>query len=279
MESQDISTSELIKLALNEKDDEARWNYVQTLHQRGNIEVFDIAKNLCESDDSKKITLGADVLGQIGISIESIDLPFKKESVPVLLNLTETNLKSSKNEEDVIAFQSVIFALGRMNDEKAREKILEFTEHQSEDVRSAVVHGILAIEAEDEINALIKLSNDTDEDVRNWATFGLGSQIETNTEEIRQALFNRLNEKTDNDVCDEIRGEALVGLAIRKDERVIAPLIQELSMESVGILAVEAASEISDKRLCEILLKIKDWWDVDEDLLKEAIENCCQNQE
>ncbi len=279
MEFEDTSTSELIKLALYEKDDEARWNYVQTLHQRGDIKVFNIAKILCKSGDSKQIALGADLLGQLGISVESPNLPFKKESISVLLSLTETNLKLSKNEEDITAFQSVIFALGRMDDEKAREKVLEFTEHPSEDTQSAVVHGILAIEAEAEIKALIKLSDDTDEGVRNWATFGLGSQIETDTEEIRQALCNRLNEKIDNDVCDEIRGEALVGLAIRKDKRVIKPLIKELSMESVGILAVEAASEMANKELCEALLKIKDWWDIDAVLLSEAINNCCQNQE
>jgi hypothetical protein len=63
----------------------------------------------------------------------------------------------------------------------------------------------------------------------NWATFGLGSQIEVNTKEIRDALFKRLGEED-----DEIRGEALVGLSIRKDKRVLGPLLKELTSKTLG---------------------------------------------
>ena len=91
--------------------------------------------------------------------------------------------------------------------------------------------------------------------VRDWATFGLGSMIEADTPPIREALFARLS-----DADDTVRGEALVGLALRKDERAIEPLIQELERhpaEKTGSLLIEAAEEMADTRLLPILTRLK----------------------
>lgn len=203
-------------------------------------------------------------------------MPFKKQTLPILINATKSKLQSPENEVEVSALQSVIFALGRMEDKLARQRILEFADHRSEDIRYAVVHGLLTIDEDDEIAALIKLSRDTDEDVRNWATFGLGTQIDRDTAEIRDALAQRLNEGK-SDVEQEILGEALVGLARRKDKQIVDLLLKRLENDSVGSLDVEAAAEIGDARLCEALLKLKKWWDVNESLLEEAIENCCNS--
>ncbi len=260
--NENLSTQQIIELALNEKDEDARWNLVGILHRRGNEEVFKVAVNLCESSIPKQITLGADILGQLGTP----EFPFKNDSLALLLKIVD-------EVEDIDALQSITIALGRMEDEKAIAKLLELKNHENEDIRSAVVYGLLTVNQDEAIKALIELSADTDEDVRNWATFGLGSQIETDTKEIRDALFQRLNEKD-----HEIRGEALVGLAIRKDERVIIPLLKELSRKSISVLSVEAAAEIGDERLCESLLKIEDWWDVNKELLETAIKNCCENK-
>lgn len=220
MDFKDLSTAELIASALTEKDEEKRWELVTVLHKRGSREVFLAARNLCESAESIEITLGADVLGQLGTP----EFPFKKESLPVLLNLAESAISSSDKEGDESALQSVVFALGRMEDAAARRKILEFAHHRSADVRFAVAYGLLGIDEDAEIKALIELSGDADEDVRNWATFALGSLIDRDTEEIREALVRRLNED-DGETGAEIRGEALVGLAVRKDERVVEPLL------------------------------------------------------
>ncbi len=113
--------------------------------------------------------------------------------------------------------------------------------------------------------------------MRNWATFGLGSQITIDTPAIRDALYQRIISEVEDDQDDtiaEIRGEALLGLAIRKDQRVIEPLIAELESGCVGRLSVEAALAIGDNRLYPSLMKLQDWWDVDVELLQAAIAKC-----
>ena len=118
------------------------------------------------------------------------------------------------------------------------------------------------------IAALVALSRDEDEEVRSWATFGLASQCEVDTDAVRQALVDRFDEE---DV--EVRGEALVGLARRGDPRVIEPLATELRGETVGVLAVEAASLMPSRRFVdalEALAKVEP----DDALLTEALERC-----
>lgn len=107
--------------------------------------------------------------------------------------------------------------------------------------------------APDSVSALIELSADADEDVRNWATFGLGSMDSVDTPLLREALVRRLN-----DTNAEIRGEALVGLAQRKDPRVVEPLRRELAVEDVGLLAVEAAESLGDPSLLPLLQARRD---------------------
>jgi len=260
--NESLASSELISLALREMDDEIRWSYVQTLHVRGGLEIFEAALKLCKSKNPLDATLGADILGQLGTP----DFPFHEASMPALLEIFD-------NHEEENPLQAATMALGRTGDSRAAKKLIELKDHESAEIRFAVVHGLGFYEDEKSVKAVIELSTEEDEDVRNWATFGLGSQIEIDTPEIRDALFNRLDEDD-----HEIRGEALVGLALRKDERVLKPLLKELTSNNVGILAVEAAGELGDPKLCDSLKNLDDWWDIDVDLLKSAITACCSSE-
>jgi len=252
------TTKELIGLALTENDEDAAWEAVTVLHFRGNREVFEAARKLCESGNSKERKLAADILGQLGIP----DRTFPDESLAVLFKLLD-------NDTNIDVLNAVGVALGHINDPRAIEPLVRLKKHPSEDVRYGVVFGLLGHENELAIKALIELSSDENEDVRNWATFGLGSQINTDTKEIREALWQRIDDNN-----DEIRGEALVGLAIRRDERVVSHLIEELSSECVGLLAIEAAKEIGNTKLYPALMQLKKWWEVNDDLLEEAISSC-----
>jgi len=252
------TTKDLIELALTANDEDVAWEAVSVLQFRGNREVFEAARKLCESGNSKERKLGADILGQLGIP----DRTFPDESLAVLFKLLD-------NDKNIDVLNAVGVALGHLNDPRAIEPLVRLKNHPSEYVRSGVVFGLLGHENELAIKVLIELSSDENEEVRNWATFGLGSQINIDTKKIREALWQRINDNN-----EEIRGEALVGLAIRRDETVVSHLIEELSSECAGILAVEAAKEIGNQKLYPVLMQLKTWWKVNDDLLEEAISSC-----
>jgi HEAT repeat protein len=145
-----------------------------------------------------------------------------------------------------------------------------FSTHHDSDVRHGVVLALSihnGHEVPQAIETLIKLSNDSCDHVRDWATFALGTQIEIDTKQIRDALADRLS-----DPDFDTRGEALVGLAKRNDLQVIAALKLELESDCIGCLAIEAAELIAANELYPLLVDLRGWWDIDIDLLERAIE-------
>jgi HEAT repeat protein len=91
------------------------------------------------------------------------------------------------------------------------------------------------------IEALLALTRDADEDVRDWATFGVGVLGNGDSPEIRDALRKRLS-----DSDEDMREEAMVGLGKRKDQRVLAALFSALEQPTATDRAVPAASEMLD---------------------------------
>jgi HEAT repeat protein len=249
------STLELVQEALQyeaEEPHEEVHSYNEALlvlHYRATRDVFDEAVRLCRADSPEEKMLGADILGQLGIP----ERAFPKASLAVLLPMLE-------QETDPDVLQAVAIALGHLGDPEAIAYLIKLRNHPDDRVRYGVVHGLLTYEDESAVDALIELSQDADDDVRNWATFGLGSQIELDTPEIRNALYARIT-----DPHDETRGEALVGLAARLDERVLLPLIAELEGEMTWLLALDAARLLKDPSLCPALLTLKQRWQGDED--------------
>jgi HEAT repeat protein len=243
------TTDDLIQLALTEEDEDAAWEPVVVLHFRGTAEVLERAQLLCGSEDPGSRCLGARILAQLGVPERS----FPEKSFQILATMLS-------KESDPEVLQSIAHAFGHLNDARAIPLLAPLLEHPNEDVRYGVVHGMSRHEDQAAITALIQLSRDDDSDVRDWATFGLGQMIRLDTPEIRDALFARCK-----DPDDDTRGEALVGLASRKDPRVLGPLMDELSSETVGLLAVEAAEELGDSRLAPVLLALKEAWAGDDD--------------
>jgi HEAT repeat protein len=101
------------------------------------------------------------------------------------------------------------------------------------------------------VEAMIKLSRDSDRDVRNWATFTLASQFDSESPALRVALHERLAESD-----PEIRGEALVGLARRRDTSIAPAILRELEGDFHGGWAVEAAGLLGDSRFLPALRKL-----------------------
>jgi HEAT repeats len=209
-------TEELLSLALSkdmDKDNNEFWNPVWILQHRLK-DIFQKIQTLALSHDSKSQEVAATILGQNVVREKALT----RESAAELFRMlrAEMNLQPS-------VITSIIFALGNLKEVGFVDAVLSYKSHPNADIRYAVASSLCGCKDEDAISALIELSRDTDYDVRNWATFGLGSLIESDTKEIRTALVNRL---ADPEV--EVRGEALVGLVARRDIRAMEPLRKEL---------------------------------------------------
>ena len=108
---------------------------------------------------------------------------------------------------------------------------------------------------------------DEDNDVRDWATFGIGQLLDDDSFEIRSALVQRLD---DFDI--DTRWEAIVGLARRHDRRAVEPLRQALATGAVPFFGVVASGWTADPGLLPLLATL-DAWKGDSALL-EAVGRC-----
>ncbi len=244
------STDELITVALGaaDEDDESEaskqgWDAISSLHFHASRDVLEAARKLCMSDDVNHRRVGADILGQLGVP----DRSFPTECLDILLGLLD--------DEDLKVLYSACIALGHLHRPEAIEPLIKLKNHPDSRLRYAVTFGLLAHEDKRAIQALIELSQDEDDEVRDWATFGLGSQIDTDTPEIREALVKRLG-----DSYIDTLGEAAVGLARRKDERVLPLLLQELAHDDMENLILDATREFADPRLYKPLLDLRRRW-------------------
>lgn len=221
------TVSELFKAALSSEDEELRWDAVAALHWRGSREIFDRAAELCQSKQATERTLGADILGQLGIPQRT----FPDESFDTLLGL----LADPHTE---VLFSAIV-ALQFVDPARAVAHILRFRDHPTDNVRYAVAFALGGVDDEAAINALLVLARDRDADVRNWATFGLGQQCDADTPEIREALAARLEDQD-----PDVRYEAICGLARRRDTKMAGFLKTMLHDDPDDIFAREAAARL-----------------------------------
>jgi HEAT repeats len=115
--------------------------------------------------------------------------------------------------------------------------ITGFTAHPDSQIRFAVACALGSFPNDERsVKALLLLSEDTDEEVRDWATFGLGVLGDMDSREIRDALARRLDD-SNADACEE----AMVGLGKRRDEHVLPGLMNALRQPAVSCRVVEAA--------------------------------------
>jgi HEAT repeat protein len=230
--------------------------------------AFEAARSLARSDHAGQQVLGLDILGEIGYPHNR---PFAEETLPVLV------AACGDSEPEVLG--SAITALGRLADPRGLAAVLRHLAHPDDDVRLAAAAALPAVAGDppagEAVAALIRLSADPDPEVRDWATFGLGSQLDADSVPVRQALAACLD-----DTGADTAGEALVGLARRRDPRALPVLLSRLE-DSPGNLVVEAAAELGSPAALPALQQLKlDGWQHDDPrpwLLDDAINACSQH--
>lgn len=172
---------------------------------------------------------------------------------------------------------AAVSALGHLGDERGLDAVLRHRRHPDDDIRFAVAGALPSIAgdppSDKAVDALIELTSDSHSDVRDWATFGLGSQLGIDLPKVRDALVARLDDP-DGDTA----GEALVGLARCHDARVVDRLREWLERPDCGNLVVEAAASLGSPELLPALVRLKEQgWDRDDprgEWLDQAIQAC-----
>lgn len=229
-----LSSSEIMELLAQavgnsaaSADQQGYWCCVSELHRRADPSILATCAAWAASQQPSVREASANVLAQLGYGEA---YPFAQRSQPILEGLL------ADPETGVVS--AALIALGhlRVGD---LPLITGHAKQSNADVRLAVVHALLSRDEPLAQHTLIELSRDIRTDVRDWATFALGSIGKTDSPEIRDALAARL---VDED--NETRGEALIGLAARKDQRVIPAICKELARGDVSQLAIEAAGRM-----------------------------------
>jgi len=216
-------------------DGDKPWSAVRYLRLHGNRFIFEKAAAWCVSQSPYKRARGADILCQLRapksaakksrIEIRFPNPIFVRESFEILSRLVTT-------ESDEQALESALFGLGHLYEEAAVPFLIPFANHPSDEIRFAVACSLGHFSQNSAaVEALIPLTSDSDAEVRDWATFGIGNQSDADYPELREALYQRLN-----DTSPEVREEAIAGLAKRKDPRAVVPLFKLMKRGSYFVV-------------------------------------------
>jgi len=221
------------KSLIGEYDDDAPWEAVRELQDIGTQAVFEKSVEWCRSTDPLRRARAADVIAQLGKTADHPENALPEDSFIVIASLI-------KIEADPRPLSSAIYALGHIGNPRAVRILSPFQIHPDAGVRFALACA-LGCFADDPmaVDALIKLTRDENEDVRDWATFGIGTLSKSDTPAIREALFARID-----DQIEDVREEAIAGLVRLKDERVLPALLNALELEDTPEEIVDAALDM-----------------------------------
>lgn len=218
------------RMRADDYDDDDAWEAVNALRTEGSREVFEMAAQMLRAREPMARARAADVLGQLGVGPQRPHA-FPQEACDLLLDLLT-------NEKQTRVIASAIIALGHIHEARALPIVYKFVSHENAVVRHATAFS-LGCYSDDpaSIPGLMLLMMDPDEDVRDWATFGLGVWSEEDSGLICDALAQRLG-----DNFEGVRLEAIAGLSKRGDIRALPALANALeTMANPGQTLIEGA--------------------------------------
>jgi HEAT repeats len=261
----ELSEDQLFTRALTTPRTETSEGAIEELRTRGSRLVAERAMRMVQSSERDERLVGIDVLTDFGVEH---NFPFREEYAPILVEALDT--------DDEVQLVRTINSVAKTGSDSALEPLLRLSHHPSEAVRLCVAQGLPSLvrskwlsEDDPVVLALLTLMSDQHEEVRNWATFGIGSMVDVDGPTIRTALRAVLG-----DVNEDARAEALAGLVQRRDPCSYDEVVRALTDESVGRLSVQAAAILGDERLAEPLHDLTSWWDVDTKDLEWALYRC-----
>jgi HEAT repeat protein len=243
-----LSLKSLVGMALQDWESDRSWKAISELQMRGSPEALALAQRLAKSRNGRKRSLGQYIASQLRQRNEW--RPFG--STEYALEDTQEILLAGLHDTHIEVVCAAISGLGHRPHQKALSHLLKFATHQDQRIRFEVAIALGRYSETDSIDALLRLATDQSDDVRNWATFGIGSMQDADNPKIRDLLWANLQDKD-----EDVRSEALVGLAYRKDERII-PVLLELLDTNCRVFELDAAEIIASPLLLARLTAIKD---------------------
>ncbi len=201
-----VTASRLLRSA---DEYEAVWVPLRKAAEAG-AAAIDTGLEMLGSGDPVIRATGCDLLGTV---FNGSDEPRRAVAAALV------ELAGRESDPDVL--WSVAGALHFASDPIAIPILIGLAAHPDSNVRFQTAHALTSAMADHPndkgVEALLRLTADRDPEVRNWATFGLGRQMEIDGPEIRDALWARVG-----DSYEDVRVEGICGLARRHDRRALS---------------------------------------------------------
>jgi HEAT repeat protein len=258
----ELPVPDLIELALQ---DELEYSPALVVLQASKERVvLETALKLTKSDIALERELAVLIL------MRTPGLTYKDEAVAAVTAMLAT-------ENDDSTSSAMAYAVSHLDIYDCYEFLARVAQSPNPSTRNAAAYALGSRLGDDlAVKTLITLSQDIDDDIRNWATFGLHNGLEQEPsirEDIREALFANID-----DTHEETRYEAIEGLAICKDPRVIGPLIAAFELDEVWDIALEAAIALGHPALHPALVKLNERIPNNE-LIEKALSACTPKAE
>lgn len=261
------SADRLVRHALRHWHAPEGWEAIAALQRRGSPAMLARVTSLCASPRSRRRAVGLSIAAQLAHREHG---EFKLHAEEATQQLLLRGL--SDPHHDVV--RAAVGGLGHRPHGASVDALLKLASHADSRMRWQVAVALGSYEEPEAISGLIRLAADASDEVRDWATFGLGTLRADDTPEIRAALRKNLN-----DPDPDVRGEALVGLARRGDDGIVEVLITQLTPDC-HVYELDAAEALADPRLVAPLKALSaaphasSWNAIWQARLDEALEAC-----
>jgi HEAT repeat protein len=214
---------------------ETHWNYITELVQREPEICMHKAASLVSSNLLKEKIIGVQLF---------IKLYYSKYNSEKILNIFFHLLKSEQEERVIDLLISVMDIDNKNLTDEQIDLLCTFKNH-NEDIKLSLMSAFSEVDTKKTIDIYIELSNDENVKVKQTVIYNLAEVIETDIDEIRKALWDKVL-----DADQETRFYAIFGLVKRKDERIKDVLIRELeNVDQHGTVLLESIEALQDKSL------------------------------
>jgi len=241
-------TRECVRIALRHWDQHRCWQAILEMQMRGSEETLALVRRLAGSANWRRRTLGMYVASQLRQRRGNGEGRGIEFGVHETQRLLVAGLKD--NHDEVV--RAAISGLGHRPLPDALERLVALDARSNAPFQLNLASTLGYYDSPSASEVLLRLANDSDDLVRDWATFSLGTMHSADSQPIRDQLWKNLH-----DVHEDVRGEALIGLANRGDPRAVAHLIAHLSVDS-PVYELEAAQALADPALWDTLSGLAD---------------------